>query len=104
MSNIFNMLMCADDTILYCAILPCADKKLYLMFRKLLKRAILVTSLIPLHTLVIYRVLSAHGSIDQYVNEDVINVELDKLSKWLGANILALNNSKTKYIFFFPYE
>ena len=58
MSKIFNMLMCADDTILYC-------------------------------------------TIDQYVNEDVINVELDKLSKWLGANILALNNSKTKYIFFF---
>ena len=37
-------------------ILPCADKTLYLMFRKLLRRAILVTSLISLHTLVIYRV------------------------------------------------
>ena len=38
------------------SILPCADKTLYLMFRKLLRRAILVTSLISLHTLVIYRV------------------------------------------------
>ena len=37
-------------------ILPCADKTLYLMFRKLLRRTILVTSLISLHTLVIYRV------------------------------------------------
>ena len=37
-------------------ILPCADKTLYLMFWKLLRRAILVTSLISLHTLVIYRV------------------------------------------------
>ena len=37
-------------------ILPCADKTLYLMFRKLLRRAILETSLISLHTLVIYRV------------------------------------------------
>ena len=36
--------------------LPCADKTLYLMFRKLLRRAILVTSLISLHMLVIQRV------------------------------------------------
>ena len=38
------------------SILPCADKTLYLMFWKLLRRAILVTRLISLHTLVIYRV------------------------------------------------
>ena len=37
-------------------ILPCANKTLYLMIRELLRRAILVTSLISLHTLVIYRV------------------------------------------------
>ena len=44
--------------LLACAftILPCADKTLYLMFWKLLRRAILVTRLISLHTLVIYRV------------------------------------------------
>ena len=42
-SNIFSMLMYADDTTLYC-------------------------------------------NIDQDVNEDVINVELAKLSEWLGAN------------------
>ena len=38
--------------------------------------------------------------IDQYVNEDVINVELAKLSEWLGANKLALNISKTKFMVF----
>ena len=52
-SNIFSMLMYADDTTLYC-------------------------------------------NIDQDVNEEVINVELAKLSEWLGANKLALNISKTK--------
>ena len=39
-------------------------------------------------------------NIDQYVNEDVINVELAKLSEWLEANKLALNISKTKFMFF----
>ena len=39
-------------------------------------------------------------NIDQYVNEDVINVELAKLTEWLGANKLALNISKTKFMFF----
>ena len=34
------------------------------------------------------------------VNEEVINVELAKLSEWLGANKLALNISKTKYMVF----
>ena len=57
MSNIFSMLMYADDTTLYC-------------------------------------------NIDQYVNEDVINVEHAKLSEWLGANKLALNISKTKFMVF----
>ena len=57
MSNIFSMLMYADDTTLYC-------------------------------------------SIDQDVNEEVINVELAKLSESLGANKLALNISKTKYMVF----
>ena len=38
--------------------------------------------------------------IDQYVNEDVINVELAKLSEWLGANKLALNISKSKFMVF----
>ena len=27
-----------------------------------------------------------HCNIDQYVNEDIINVELAKLSEWLVAN------------------
>ena len=57
MSNIFSMLMNADDTTLYC-------------------------------------------NIDQHVNENDINVELAKLSEWLGANKLALNISKTKFMVF----
>ena len=56
-SNVFNMLMYADDTTLYC-------------------------------------------NIDQCVNEYIINEELHKLTKWLGANKLALNISKTKYMIF----
>ena len=56
-SNIFSMLMYADDTTLYC-------------------------------------------NSDQHVNEDDINVELAKLSEWLGANKLALNISKTKFMVF----
>ena len=47
MSNIFSMLVYADDTTLY-------------------------------------------YSIDQYGNEDVINIKLTKLSEWLGANKFAL--------------
>ena len=38
-------------------------------------------------------------NIDQYVNEDVINVELAKLSEWLGANKLSLN--KTEFMVFY---
>ena len=57
MSNIFSMLMYADDTTLYC-------------------------------------------NIDQHVNENDINVELAKLSEWLGASKLALNISKTKFMVF----
>ena len=57
MSNIFSMLMYADDTTLYC-------------------------------------------NIDQHLNEDDINVELAKLSEWLGANKLALAISKTKFMVF----
>ena len=57
MSNIFSMLMYADDTTLYC-------------------------------------------NIDLHVNEDDINVELAKLSERLGANKLALNISRTKFMVF----
>ena len=39
-------------------------------------------------------------NIDQHVNENDINVELAKLSEWLGANKLALNISKTKFMVF----
>ena len=57
MSNLFKVLIYADDTTMYC-------------------------------------------TIDQYVNEDVIHVELVKLSEYAnlesGANILALCISKTK--------
>ena len=37
-----------------------------------------------------------HCTIDQYVNEDVIHVQLVELSEWFGANKLALYISKTK--------
>ena len=57
MSNVFNMLMYADDTTLYC-------------------------------------------NVDQCVNEYIISEELHKLTEWLGANKLALNISKTNYMFF----
>ena len=39
-------------------------------------------------------------NIDQYINKDVIHVELAKLRNWLGANKLALNISKTKFMVF----
>ena len=39
-------------------------------------------------------------NIDQCVNEYIINEELHKLTKWLGANKLALNISKTNYMIF----
>ena len=42
-------------------------------------------------------ILTLYCNIDQDVNKEVINVELAKLSEWLGANKLALNISKTKY-------
>ena len=56
-SNVFDMLMYADDTTLYC-------------------------------------------NNNQYIGEEVINVELLKLWDWLGANKLSLNIAKTKYIVF----
>ena len=39
-------------------------------------------------------------NIDQCVNEYIINEELHKLTEWLGANKLASNISKTKYMVF----
>ena len=39
-------------------------------------------------------------NIDNNVTEDVINRELFKIYEWLGANKLALNVSKTKFMFF----
>ena len=39
-------------------------------------------------------------NIDQYVNEDVIKVDLAKISERLGANKLALNISKMKFMVF----
>ena len=56
-SNIFKMLMYADDTTLYC-------------------------------------------NIDQNVDEDTINNELANIWKWLIANKLSLNTTKTKYMVF----
>ena len=44
--------------------------------------------------------ITLYCNINQYVNEDAINVELAKLSEWLGANKLALNISKTKFMVF----
>ena len=56
-SNIFTMLMYADDTTLYCNVNP-------------------------------------------NVSDDLPNCELSKMCDWLGANKLALNVSKTKYMVF----
>ena len=56
-SNIFTMLMYADDTTLYCNVNP-------------------------------------------NVTDDLLNCELSKICDWLGANKLALNVSKTKYMVF----
>ena len=39
-------------------------------------------------------------NINLSVNEDVLNVKLAQLSDWLVANKLALNISKTKFVFF----
>ena len=39
-------------------------------------------------------------SIDNNVDEHVINNELCKISEWLGANKLSLNISKTKFMVF----
>ena len=39
-------------------------------------------------------------NIDQHANEDDINVELAKLTEWLGSNKLALNISNTKFMVF----
>ena len=54
-SNVFKMVMYADDTTLFC-------------------------------------------NIDNNVTEDVINRELFKIYEWLGANKLALNVTKTKFM------
>ena len=54
-SNIFTMLMYADDTTLYC-------------------------------------------NVNTNVSDDLLNCELSKICDWLGANNLALNVSKTKYM------
>ena len=56
-SNIFTMLMYADDTTLYC-------------------------------------------NVNNDVTDDLLNYELSKICDWLGANRLALNVSKTKFMVF----
>ena len=56
-SNIFTMLMYADDTTLYC-------------------------------------------NVNNDVTDDLLNYELSKICHWLGANKLALNVSKTKFMVF----
>ena len=56
-SNIFTMLMYADDTTLYC-------------------------------------------KVNNNVTDDLLNYELSKICYWLGANKLALNVSKTKFMVF----
>ena len=54
-SDIFNMMMYADDTTIYC-------------------------------------------NIDQNVSDEVINMELLKVSQWFAANKLPLNVAKTKFM------
>ena len=39
-------------------------------------------------------------NIKQNIGEELINAELTKLRKWLGANKLSLNIAKTKYMVF----
>ena len=56
-SNIFTMLMYADDKTLYC-------------------------------------------NVNTNITDDLLNCELSKICDWLGANILAFNVSKTKYMVF----
>ena len=54
-SDIFNMMMYADDTTIYC-------------------------------------------NIDQNVSDEVLNMELLKVSQWFAANKLSLNVAKTKFM------
>ena len=60
-SDIFNMMMYADDTTIYC-------------------------------------------NIDQNVSDEVINMELSKVSQWLAANKLSLNVAKTKFMVFHMHQ
>ena len=39
-------------------------------------------------------------NVNPNVTDDLLNCELSKIRDWLSANKLALNVSKTKYIFF----
>ena len=39
-------------------------------------------------------------NIDQNVSDEVINMELSKVSQWLAANKLSLNVAKTKFMVF----
>ena len=43
-------------------------------------------------------------NIDNSVTEDIINRELYKIYEWLGANKLALNVSKTKFMVFHTHN
>ena len=36
--------------------------------------------------------------------EKVVNEELIKVGDWLDANKLSLNNSKSNYVIFYPYQ
>ena len=60
-SDIFNMMMYADDTTIYC-------------------------------------------NIDQNVSDEVINMELSKVSQWLAANKLSLNVANTKFMVFHMHQ
>ena len=39
-------------------------------------------------------------NVNNNVTDDLLNYELSKICDWLGANKLALNDSKTKFMFF----
>ena len=43
-------------------------------------------------------------NIDQNVSDEVINMELSKVSQWLAANKLSLNVAKTKFMVFHMHQ
>ena len=43
-------------------------------------------------------------NVNQQITEQLINVELEKVSTWLSSNKLSLNVKKTKFMVFHPNQ